>query len=1131
MLWSVTQKNEKNIAPRSACRASVNAHNPRFRNPRRRGEMPTWQIHSDGENTFRWKLSDQKPSSCVLAPLPPPDSQRLPSMSDILHRQEKAFTFREELGKSMEVKQTSLDKAASVVQDGRTAVFGECSGRDSGTGSLNFMPHTDSDNAINRYKHAFQNGAGKSVNTSLSLFQTGSGKAVTISPAGLVRARKLLNLNETERFQDFEQTNKQSNYYDEPYEWQCSSPLRKNTDGDIPDYLHSAPKPHPIKFQTAGGRSISVSSSALSRAKKLLGDPEDSCALEDKDSASPMFSFSDERKSNCNLSTIKRQSCTPSHQRSTHSVSYSGRFTSPLKSTLQKRQLTVKLDNIHPANNLIKHFDAVANDGANESHNAIHCCQNLLQQKSNMLPPSYNEKDIYSSHTSPQTSLRTSSIGVLTDISNTTAVGRPDGTQKITEKRRLGNCFVSPFRRPRLEKFTPPLNKNMPVIHNGMSNLAPKESTFKGRVSDWYPFEASRLYMEEYLGEPPRFQSKLVNVGDQVRRMSPETAESYLFHDEHGSTSLGADAFFLMLSHCGASHQYFSKMWVANHYKWIVWKLASYERCFPAKFSGKLLTVSNVLEELKYRYEREVHYGHRSAIKRVLEGDAPSSLMMVLCISSIGPVYDTKNRLQDRPISSTGITINSASKIELTDGWYSITAVLDGELSKKLAAKKLFLGQKLRIWGAGLCGWTGPVSPLEASKEPSLTLHINGTYRAHWADRLGFCKDIGVPLAFNSIKGAGGAVPITLVGVTKIYPVLYRERLSNGGYMVRNERMEAKAIEQYNQRRCNVAEGVAAEFQKENIDIIIGNDYESEEGAKLLKILETAAEPDILMAEMSVEQLNSFSSYQAKLEAKKQYHIQRSLDTALEAAGLTTTRDVTPFMRVRVVGLIRKSSRQKNSPREGLITIWNPTEKQQVELTEGQAYEVSGLMAQSSDSSALYLHAKGSTSKWKPLSPSGIQHFQPFFMPRRSISLSNLDEVPVSREIDIAALVIYVGELYTVAHQKKQWVFVTDGSRTALDTSLLAISFTLANTGNELCKLAGSVVCFLNLTKKDKDGTNHIWVAEGTENSTYHLNYDHPHCSHLNCSIAFLQDWVKKSSSRIEKLKGKVLSIISKSVG
>ena len=35
------------------------------------------------------------------------------------------------------------------------------------------------------------------------------------------------------------------------------------------------------------------------------------------------------------------------------------------------------------------------------------------------------------------------------------------------------------------------------------------------------------------------------------------------------------------------------------------------------------------------RYEREVNHGHRSAIKRILEGDALPSTMLVLCISAI----------------------------------------------------------------------------------------------------------------------------------------------------------------------------------------------------------------------------------------------------------------------------------------------------------------------------------------------------------------------------------------------------------------------------------------------------------------------------------------------------------------
>lgn len=46
----------------------------------------------------------------------------------------------------------------------------------------------------------------------------------------------------------------------------------------------------------------------------------------------------------------------------------------------------------------------------------------------------------------------------------------------------------------------------------GMSNLAPKESSFKQRVSDRYPFEVVRLYMKEYVGEPPYLQTKVLST-------------------------------------------------------------------------------------------------------------------------------------------------------------------------------------------------------------------------------------------------------------------------------------------------------------------------------------------------------------------------------------------------------------------------------------------------------------------------------------------------------------------------------------------------------------------------------------------------------------------------------------------
>ena len=85
------------------------------------------------------------------------------------------------------------------------------------------------------------------------------------------------------------------------------------------------------------------------------------------------------------------------------------------------------------------------------------------------------------------------------------------------------------------------------------------------------------------------------------------------------------------------------------------------------------------------RYEREVNHGHRSAIKKILEGDALPSSTLVLCVSEV----------QSALPSLEGKT--SISTLELTDGWYSICAQLDHLLSKQLAGGKIFVGQKLRV--------------------------------------------------------------------------------------------------------------------------------------------------------------------------------------------------------------------------------------------------------------------------------------------------------------------------------------------------------------------------------------------------------------------------------------------------
>lgn len=58
-----------------------------------------------------------------------------------------------------------------------------------------------------------------------------------------------------------------------------------------------------------------------------------------------------------------------------------------------------------------------------------------------------------------------------------------------------------------------------------------------------------------------------------------------------------------------------------------------------------------------------------------------------------------------------------------------------------------------------------------------------------------------------------------------------------------------------------------------------------------------------------------------------QNEVAKKVQRALEVADLSS-RDVTPFLKVRVMGLVSKHSASISSNKEGLITIWNPTEMQ-----------------------------------------------------------------------------------------------------------------------------------------------------------------------------------------------------------
>ncbi|XP_066375141.1 protein BREAST CANCER SUSCEPTIBILITY 2 homolog A-like isoform X3 [Miscanthus floridulus] len=927
---------------------------------------------------------------------------------------------------------------------------------------------------------------------------------------------------------------------------------------------------HSIRFSTAGGRSMAISADALQRARSLLGDSD--LVVSPNDSIGHSLASATEKLPK---STISPKGDVSNLSHGTRAIGYAVPDAPLTKKSANQFHMGREYRPINEIPKVPKPPSRCLSEGNNVS----------------------NAKDKTQWHHMP--------AGPLVDITNYMATCSGN-TDRLANGKRIigGRNSISPFKRPRSSRFIMPI-KNNKLSSAGESIVPPMQiSPCRTMLSARYPFQHQRKNYKEYFGGPPCFKYLTEHVTDDVKLMDARRAEKFRF--QH--TDIGAEEFQKMLLTCGASLSCATKEWVSNHYKWIVWKLASLERCYPTRAAGKFLTVDNVLEELKYRYDREVNHGHRSAIKKILEGNASPSLMMVLCISAIYSCPDqNNNKLEVNKVdtnednndnqSLSATNRNMSANIELTDGWYSLDASLDITLLEQLEKRKLFVGQKLRIWGASLCGWSGPVSFHEVPGIVKLAVHINGTYRARWNDTLGFCKHVGLPLAFRCIKASGGRVPRTLVGITRIYPVLYRERLPDGRSVVRSERMERKALELYHQRyhlcstapptrprwtwardssrwmacgavSCSAtastssasnsgstscsAQNVAirrvgsssstyARVSKITEDILFEQQEnchstdDNEEGAKIFNMLEHAAEPEFILAGMAPEQLKLFSSYIEKREIVKQNEVSKMVEKALEVAGLSK-RDVTPFLKVRVIGLVNKHSASTSSNKEGLITIWNPTEMQKHNLVEGQAYSVMGLVPSNYCTEILYLHARGSSTTWKPLASAQTTDFKPFFTPRKAIELLKFGEVPISSEFDIAGLILYVGNTYLCSNKKKQWLFLTDGSKFISEQGceeqdcLLAVSISSAPTDEDSAlfsyTLSGNTVGFSNLVKRQKDETRQIWVAEATENSSYTLSNEIPRKSHLKEAAAAAERWASRSYHKIQELKERILCIV-----
>lgn len=192
---------------------------------------------------------------------------------------------------------------------------------------------------------------------------------------------------------------------------------------------------------------------------------------------------------------------------------------------------------------------------------------------------------------------------------------------------------------------------------------------------------------------------------------------TYYFREADVGVDLGSTNALAILQADGCRHV--TRQWVDNHYSQILWKLAGLCRAQPSLFSIRW-NWTEVIDQLKYRYEREIGRAERPIVRRIQEHDSSGAVPMVLVVSAIrwvatdaavGPGGKGGREANGSQAARGGVTGSqhdgrSAGMmpfLELTDGWYRIYAEVDPCLTRAVEKGRITVGQKLAICGAKAC--------------------------------------------------------------------------------------------------------------------------------------------------------------------------------------------------------------------------------------------------------------------------------------------------------------------------------------------------------------------------------------------------------------------------------------------
>ncbi|XP_013146630.1 PREDICTED: breast cancer type 2 susceptibility protein homolog isoform X2 [Papilio polytes] len=947
----------------------------------------------------------------------------------------------------------------------------------------------------------------KNMNQVFKGFQTASNKQVKVSEKSLAASKKLfedLQINENDNInvesyilkeKQTKFTNKDSTPQNEFNNVQNENEIFNNFKGKIAFEGQNFNKHQGFNgFRSASNKVIKISEQALAKSKKMFLDideqiinsAEPSTNLLNTELNEPVKKinkFETNSENNCNeeyrdiLPNSKRikisnqlldakisQDSNQENKQSPFKSQSTEKFTPTINKASTNFEILFKTAN----NNNIK----ISEDALLESKRVL----TDLNQNDQVIETNFSQSTDKKNEGSTENILNTQLLNNFEDTLYTEDFCKD--VPKTTK--RCGSPILSCPRAKKLKRFEVPYNKwEIPKIKSKENKAIEVNSSIKFTFDKNYK-RNNKLSMKNLKDIDC---NKSVEIDPYILSFNFENTLEFKFSNKRNEVSdeiLSTDdlkKYFLSL----VNKNIIPDGWIDNHLKLIIFKLISYEKEF--KYTMKsICSVKNVLEQLKYRYDRELYNVERPAFRKLLEKDDVSTKTMVLRVIAI---------FVDGVIAES---IPDTSNIELllTDGWYCIKSSLDQMLTRLVKDHKIRVGTKLVTNGAELLNCEQGIAPWEDTSAVRLKLFGNCTRRARFDAKLGYHKGAAILSRLSKVQLEGGKVSKLRALVTRVYPTLYVEKFEDGSTVTRSERLEHLYQMKYESDRQVLLEKIYEEVQKEFIDED-SQDSECdvdvrnlETGSQIHRLMKRSRDSGEFIANLTNTQCTTLQKYTDRRREVVLQTLQARVSDRVREQGLQIGRNVVPVMKIRVADVNDDGEVSK-----AMMSIWRPNEAVIDIVKEGTWIDAFNIVPTARRYSEIQLSA-GRQSVFSRSNYKVNEKVQQIVtnLKRTCYSIENLVKMPTAvtdyNEVDVVGLIFTIepsiGQFEATRGQQFQNVYLTD-----TDKNIICVNFWggLKKFGYENILDTGIVVACMNLQKRTGNSRKGIQQYRATEYSYF----------------------------------------------